>query len=656
MLETPYKGWMTPSLPDDAKIALCFDETDVQYFTSGVHSEIKVIIALTPEAVCQCHLMGISYYKIEDFYDVTVLCDADEPMIETQKQWSDLVDQFICNAIPEFKEYGFRPAGHYFFLLKLLIDMLYQAVMGLSHLLLIAGKRKIICFASDTEDDVQDNLFFNDSVFRLALPLCAAKYNTEVVLLRSQDKSSLNTQTNSISITRYSNARNYAKMILPGSAIRFLRNIRHGDFNDLRRFLGSQEAVPAIVYDGYYDIDPVIALARKDGLTVATVKEFFACLDSKPESCVKMIDGLMDVWQQLKSQIFFLEIFQWLGVDLSSVAESRLRHWWFKIVPKMWQSLLQARLQLQRKRAGVIAMAVPWEPEDYGILQAARSLGIPTVTFQHGGFIGYCEDTMLDMTDLRNADFRIVYGEGTRDYHQQRARSRLAPDAEVIAVGSSRLDSLREASPRAKKIRNKMRFRPSEQLVVYVPQVLPFNWYMCRENYLAAPYAELLLKVADIISQNKRHKFLYKPFPGSPDPVAAIIEKNCPRCTVVTDIPVTDLLQAGDAIIIDLPSTALLEALLSKKPILVFSDRRFLAFDPLARQMLEKRCIVTETADDFLNQLEALVNQQEFRDLENPDRDFLKAFGTHLDDGFSARRSLDFLKNLINSGSVARHR
>jgi hypothetical protein len=187
----------------------------------------------------------------------------------------------------------------------------------------------------------------------------------------------------------------------------------------------------------------------------------------------------------------------------------------------------------------------------------------------------------------------------------------------------------------------------SAQVVLYVPTSYQYNWYLARQSYLGVPYFQLLLQVIEILREFPRTHFIYKPFPELPlDPIIKLISERCSSCRVITDMSVFELAQASDACIFDIPSTGLLEAFLTDKPTLVFSDSRFVALRPKARTLLRKRAILCETPADYLSQMRLFLGSGDFQDLENADREFLRMYGTYEDDGRSADRAVAALKEI----------
>lgn len=651
-LERPYNDWTAPCLPPHPTLALCETESEVVHIAQAAQLKIDALIALTPQAACQCYLMGLPYYKIEDFFDVTAFCAADEPMLSLQSRWSDAVDDFLWKAIPDFQKYGFRPAGHYFFFLKIVSDMLFRAAFGLAHLFLSSRPKQVIYFVANITDVVPKTLFFNDSVYCLILPAIAQEYGIALtpLPLRAREHDFVPRSVEPVSSGL--GLRRFLRSVLPPSMIQILRQVKYEGLSGLLlRMRSWRTEVPTIVFDGggANDVSLIMQLAKKEGLRGELVTGLMRHFQPTYQVSAGISHLLENVWPQINAQPFFGEPFRWVGIDLRAVAETRLHYWWRTIIPAMWQTLLQSRAYFEVQRPQAVLFSSPWEPEHYGVLQAARSLGIPTVTCQHGGFEGNCEYTAYDMIDLRHADYRLVYGDGIAAYLRERIERCVEVRAQVVTVGSARLDALRQAPDTRTNIRRRLGIGPVEQLVAYLPTTYQHHiWYMAREAYLGVPYFALLAQVVEILREFPRLRFVYKPFPILPqDPIVKVIADRCPNCQVVTDISVPELIQASDTCIIDIPSTALLEALLTNKPMLVFSDSRFISLRPEARILLRKRVTLSETPEDYLNQLRMFLSQGRFHELEHADREFLRAYGTHLDDGRSAQRAMNALQEIV---------
>jgi hypothetical protein len=159
-------------------------------------------------------------------------------------------------------------------------------------------------------------------------------------------------------------------------------------------------------------------------------------------------------------------------------------------------------------------------------------------------------------------------------------------------------------------------------------------------------YFEMLVEISRLFSEFPDVQFIYKPFPElPPDPAVKIFKQNCPNCKITSEYLVYEIALISDGIVVDFPSTALLEVLLTDKPVIVFSDKRFICLLAEAREILSKRAVVEEEITGFFNSLRQFISS-DLKILKNSDRSFLKAYGTFLDDGKSAERVLEKIKEI----------
>jgi hypothetical protein len=647
-LDRPYNNWVAPGLPKHPVLALCETETDIDYFAQPSAPKIDKIIALTPQAAAYCCLTDTPYLKIEDFFDVRAFWHGDEPMVALQGHWAESIDAFLEDVYPPFREAGFQPAGASFFFLKIMADMLFRAVFGLSHLFVTIHPKHVYYFSTQTADDaIDETLLFKDSVYRRLLPLSAEVYDVSIEqlpLFRGkrdiwQPKKAAPRKT---LIGRLLS-------VLPPELINHLRQAKHLGFAGL--FKANRAADdPILLYSNSFEVDMVVRCARKMGFRAKTFDEILPPGNGYDQETSDLTASLEKAWEHICQSHIFREPLRWCGVDMFNIAESRFKYWWHTLIPHLWGMFQHACIRFRQEPPNVVMAYSPWSSQHHALFQAARLFKIPTLTYQHGGFEGNCEYTIYDMTDLRQSDYRLVYGEGNAAYLQERKEQSAVACAKIIPVGSARLDALRETlemeSDRS-YVRQKLNVEESETLILYLPTSYQYNWYMSRQAYLGVSYIELHAQVINVLREFSQLRFVYKPFPEQPlDPICQIIEASCPNCKVVLDMPVERLLQGSDAFILDIPSTGLLEALLTAKPILVFSDQRFIALRSEARTLLNKRVTLCETPDDFIDQLRLFLRRGDFEKLEYADREFLRAYGTFKDDGNSVHHAFEALDQI----------
>jgi hypothetical protein len=118
---------------------------------------------------------------------------------------------------------------------------------------------------------------------------------------------------------------------------------------------------------------------------------------------------------------------------------------------------------------------------------------------------------------------------------------------------------------------------------------------------------------------------------------------------------VTTLTWEADLIVFDIPSTALLEALATTAPIVVFADRRSLLMRSEAKDKLRRRCTLSETPDEFIADLRRMLAAGRFERVNEPDTAFDRAYASADGDGGSAERAATAIISIVSSGRPPRH-
>jgi len=140
-------------------------------------------------------------------------------------------------------------------------------------------------------------------------------------------------------------------------------------------------------------------------------------------------------------------------------------------------------------------------------------------------------------------------------------------------------------------------------------------------------------------------RLLYKDAPSHNvwNPIPDLIRQEIPNGRAVLVPPLAELVWVVDAIILDHMITALGEALLTRKRIIVYDP--YLPGNtlepPEAKELLRKRAIVAETPDEFVEEVRTFLIANDFTEINLPNDEFLRAYSTHKNDGLSAQRAVD---------------
>jgi len=173
--------------------------------------------------------------------------------------------------------------------------------------------------------------------------------------------------------------------------------------------------------------------------------------------------------------------------------------------------------------------------------------------------------------------------------------------------------------------------------------LLSDNYFWCTQQ-----------AVVDVLRKHEDYTTIIKIHPNltvRETPLRSYIkEKEFENCQFIkNEYFFSDLLSIADIVVIDFPSTVLLQALTTTKPIFVLL--KHLRVEKNAVDLLKHRAYCYSGMEEFtkaLNQYLDSGNIMQQIDLNN--RDFLKLYGTHLDDGKNANRVVDVLMSSTKGG------
>lgn len=268
-------------------------------------------------------------------------------------------------------------------------------------------------------------------------------------------------------------------------------------------------------------------------------------------------------------EAYFLEILPGLLSNFSTI-----KKWLAKLNPKM---ALTSSYRVDLKNAF--------------LLEIAKSLKIPVVTYQEGGCIGYLKWPMQDI-DADLSDYLLVYGEGVKKNLPQ------AEKTKILSVGSLRLENAR------KSLRKKTPASPVIFVVLgiwsmNIWQHYPSNIGFCSQSFLHQ------LKILGILRQFKNVEFAIKTIKGREPYYEDLMDNECMR--IVTE-PLIDVLDDASAFILDFPSTTLQECIITDKPIALFYDADCVDFENNALNLLNKRVRISKDTSQFYGIVRSLID------------------------------------------------
>jgi hypothetical protein len=304
------------------------------------------------------------------------------------------------------------------------------------------------------------------------------------------------------------------------------------------------------------------------------------------------------------------------------------------------------RIKKKYNICGVMRSSAP-NAMAHTVNQLARNLKIPVFTWQHG-HVGFNKiiDQFGDYFNLMTSDYTFVFGKGSQKAHETSSQSF---PSKIHITGSASIDSLKGS------IKTNRSNKPSSKTrVLYATTNYYQNhWYFGMLPGLSDRHLYLDQKTIyqALLRLQKRFnlELTIKLYPSDEflEPPWARDANFCgPQVKFVKgEKSFTELLLCHDIVILDSPSTTLLQALSTTLP--VFILMRYWRYPPPMMRSLSRRIVCKEDAEELISDLEKLLIDQNYPvDLLNVD--FLKEFGTHTDDGQSAQRTMHYMNTILN--------
>ncbi len=627
-----------PALPLHPRLAFVETEADVRcVLSSSARIQIDAFVALEPEAAWALAEVGQSYLKLEDGYAESALCKLAQPVLDGQQAWVEWVDRLLQDRISDFRIHDFRPARLYLYWLKIMFDALELRAYTITHALQSWSPSQIFYPGGPPANQT----FGWDLMYRDSLYPCILRQVTQCLGIEALLPAEPIIAGNSPQAKSNPNGWELVNDTMRCRLHSFLRALKRAVRTASAG--GDVTGEPELILDDSYDLHSVWKLARQKRLRptawLLIVDRFRQRANSETRRRAER--WMASAWHEMSNLEQFRQPMQPAGCDFWSLAAGRLHYWWHTLIPQQWAVYWTARRQFEKRPPAAIAVSGVNDHVERGVLGALRSLGTRIYFYQHGGFVGWCECVPWDVNDLALAHYELTHGHATSQYFASRRENSARLLAQPITVGSSRLDALRAQMARSPKRGTR---RPR---VLLIPNVIARHGrYLDCGNLPDVTEAEVQAEMVSAAREFLDYDFVFKAFPNQADtPAIRLARKPGSNCQVESKNRLEILMARSDLIVLNFPSTALTEALITDRPILLFADGRSIRMYPEAKAALAKRVMLNETAEGFIATYRKLLASGKFEPVVNPDQSFLQMYGTHLNDGRSAERALSAILN-----------
>ncbi|MBI4848382.1 MAG: hypothetical protein HY808_07400 [Nitrospirae bacterium] len=631
-----------PSLPTSPSLIFVETEDQVQQVLSDPRQyRADAFVALEPEAAWALRQAGKPYLKLEDGYDESCLCDLAHEMLDEQLSWADQVDIFLQESLPQFRQTNFRPAQLYLYWLKIVFDTIHTRAHPLKWALETWKPSQVIypgeCPANNK---FGWDLMYHQTLYPEILGQIAKQFpQTEFVAPEMPQLAASDIQTSSSGAPYWQVRHPIKKLLYPFLKLAYIwgRAVLDG---------ATLSGEKSWVISPTYDLIPVWEMIRQRRHPFARWDILVDRFRGKTQSPVYHQTALQmkEIWHEINLRPFFRAIARSADIELWQVAEWRLNFWWHTLIPQQWAVYEAARHFYRHKPPRAVAVTGLVDHVERGVFAALRSLQIPTFIYQHGGFVGWCEDVAWDVMDPLLADYQLTHGLGMTRWFKERQERYNGARALPITVGSSRLDSLRRRFSKETLIANP---KPS---ILFVPNIIVrFDRYLDCGNLPDVTEAEIQAEMINTAREFPQYDFVYKAFSDQTDtPAMRTARQPGSNCRELYSGRLTDLMQTSDLIVLNFPSSAMMEALCTNRPLIILVDNRSIRMLPQAKEALGKRAIIAETPQRFIEAIHSFLKRGDFSRIANPDQSFLELYGTYSNDGLSAERALAEIMNSRN--------
>lgn len=568
------------------------------------------VIALSPEAMNALDEARIEYRTPEQYLTTPELTAMGLAAYDAVLAYCERLDARLRVAWPAIARAGIGPAVLCQYEFKILADTVTLRAAELRAIIAYERPAAIHAFPTRGESLDASLAFGRESAYARVLPLVVAEAG---VRLAWADRPTLPASP--------PKARRWLRNLVPPEWRQRLAHFRSAGLGGWRRGIGATDAV--LVFNMTPDVRALMDAADEwrfvhwpgFGLPV-TLKPFGSGTDLRHLQTTNEAPptGLASAVLDDAGSV--------VAAPLASVVRSRLEHFVGRSVPMMLDAAARTDRVVDhyQPRAGLAGILSG--PQTRAAAARARRLGVPLAVYQHGGSYGYLEHPTHYHNDLYHADWFLTYGEGVSTFLGARYGQR-TPCAARIAVGSAAL-------ARATKPQGRAAHSTSAPLVLYVATCMMGQRFYAP-HYRSPEYFALLTDAARALESAHDIEPVLKIHQAGDNclnPIADWCRRHAPRVTVVTDGTLTRWLDAADLVVIDLPSTPLLEALARGVPAFVFSDARVFPLSADARPELDAAVRFETDRQQFVSTLgrgAELVREVAARPRSGA---FLEKFGT----------------------------
>jgi hypothetical protein len=338
-------------------------------------------------------------------------------------------------------------------------------------------------------------------------------------------------------------------------------------------------------------------------------------------------------WRAVGASDEFVRRFACQGLSFYSVVRSRLAFLLTDMLPRATLVRDHCERYLHRRRdvRAVLSVNFSFErPWTYVMALAAARSGIPVVTYQHSAF-GYFSWPYSKYVDEVMSDYRLVWGRGSVRFMRDVDRTGCEP----VIVGSLELERLRD------QLSSPTRRSKARPMIVYPVSGYTGNrFYFAKHRLTDTEAFELMKQVLLVLGTATYADVVVKLYPGQADELQRATQEWIERqqwshVRAVATGAYSSLLAEADVVVIDSPSTVLVQSVLSACRLIVYTG--VYEMGASAVDLLRRRADIFDERSAFMEHLKKVIDRREFVTEANSNDDFAAEYcGSHCVDAKGA--------------------
>ena len=585
-------------------------------------------VALGPSAMAYLEGRGIDFRIPESFHDWDELQSACEETHRVVKDLCEQLDERLVAEDSELRRYGIRPFRFSIFPLTILFDSVRSRVFQLKRILDTHPDHLPTIHAGRPHPPGRWGLAVSNRENLWGRVAALDGFGRPIALLPEVGFSGGRDASVWLGLARWARARLEGRVTLH-TIVRSLRSRDHAGLWSAVQLKRSS----VLLIDPPGEWSRVLPRLRPQGLRPLWVTQSYFAAPGAPLA----EGGVEPSISALGESHLILE-----RVAYAPLVEQRLSALWrqagheFRVARKRFQ-----RLAHRTRATAVLRGSSNWLTA-HSVNQVAAAMDIPVVTWQHGMVTdNHGISQLRDYCDVMTTDLLLAYGSGSADGYARFGSDR----ATVVPVGSPVLDALRVG-------RRRHRSRSDPRRILYATTNYYQNdWYLGFQPGISDRllYTDQLVILRNLVQISKAHDVevtaKLHPHPEYQEPPWALNAQRKGLGVVRGERSFVELLNWADLVVLDLPSTTLLQTLAAACPTFVLM--RYWRLGKDAEDLLRGSAVHAATVDQLMFSLRRYLENGTYPG-DPTDTAWLREWGTQLDDGASVERATAALGSMLS--------